>query len=202
MFTEPETWSGGRIELLVALGQSTPERQLEAVRSVWHWQSLSGPYAQSKVEPEKQQRVAASLGQALYGVATLTGVSKFAFATSLVEDEDGTWLYAGVPIGSLSTVYPVGAFPFDEGFAPWQNEVYAWLFGLAQHLFCDVRFERGVIGWLATTEVDELAEQRLPKNRYHGYLVAEEGALRYYPPNQEGALVQRLPTLPSRGMPR
>lgn len=202
MFTEPETWSGGRIELLVALGSSTPERQLEAVRSIWRWQSLSGPYAQSKVEPEQQQRVAASLGQALYGVATLPGESKFAFATSLVEDEDGTWLYAGIPIGSLGTAYPIGAFPFDEGFAPWQHEVHAWLFGLAQHLFSEVHFERGVIGWLTTIEVDELVEQRLPQKRYHSYLVVEEGALRHYPPNQERALVQRLPTLQSRSIPR
>lgn len=190
MFTGAEPWSGGRIELLVALGPSSPERQLKALRSVWGWRPLRGPYLQSNVEPEYQVQVEVVLGQALYGVATLPNRKRVAFATSLIEDEDGAWLYAGVPLGSLGTAYPVGAFPFDEGFAPWQHEVYAWLFGLAQHLFCELQFERGVIGWLTTIEVDELAEKRLPKKRYHGYVRVEGGALCYYPPNQSGALLQ------------
>jgi hypothetical protein len=190
MFTGSETWVGGRIELLVALGQSSPERQLKALQRIWSWRSLRGPYLESKVEPEYQAQVQAVLGQALYGVATLPNTSKVAFATSLVEDDDGAWLYAGVPLGSLGTAYPVGAFPFDEGFAPWQHEVYAWLFGLAQHLFSELQFERGVVGWLTTIEVDELAERRLPEKRFHGYLRAESGALCYYPPNQSGARLQ------------
>jgi hypothetical protein len=148
------------------------------------------PYSQSKVEPEQQPKVQPALGQALYGVATLPNGSKVAFATSLIEDEDETWLYAGVPMGSLGTAYPVGAFPFDKAFAPWPNEVYPWLFGLAKYMFSHLQFERGVIGWLTTIEVDELAEDLLPEKRYHGYLCAEDGVLRYYPPNQNGALIQ------------
>lgn len=191
MFTEPETWSGGSIELLVALGDTTADRQLQALQCLWQWSALSGPYAQSKIEPAFQAPIQPTLGKSLYGVATLPGCAgQVAFATSFVEDEDGSWLYAGIPLGSLGTVYEVGAFPFDEGFAAWQREVFAWLYSLAQHLFQQVPFERGVIGWLTIVEVDELARRQLPEKRYQGYVVAENGILKYYAPNQDGALVQ------------
>jgi len=63
MFTGAETWSGGRIELLVALGPSSPERQLKALQAIWGWRPLRGPYLQSKIEPEYQAQIEAVLGE-------------------------------------------------------------------------------------------------------------------------------------------
>ncbi len=191
MFTEADTWSGGSSELLVALGKCDPAQKLRALRGTWSWSALSGPYAQSRIEPEQQARIEPAPGLPLYGVATLPdGVSQVAFATTLVEDDDGCWLYAGAPLGSLGTVYDVGAFPFEAGFAAWEHEVYAWLYALAEHLFREFAFERAVIGWLTTKEVDELAQKRMPENRFHGYIIAADGKLRYYAPNQNTASME------------
>jgi len=191
MFTEQDTWTGGSIELLVSLGPPSAERRFGASRAVWQWSALQGPYAHRDVEPTDQSVVNVTAAGHYYGVATLPNdAGHVAFATCFVEDDDGLWLYAGSPLGSLGTVLPVGAFPFGEpSTAQWEQMVYEWLFGLAQHLFVDIPFERAVVGWLTTMEVDELARAVVPEQRGHGYIVARNGRLEYHAPNLKGALL-------------
>lgn len=192
MFTEPDTWNGGNIELLVALGPSSAERRLGASRAVWRWSALRGPYPRRDVEPGDQQLVANGTGAGhYYGVATLPrATGDVAFATCFVEDDDGLWLYAGSPLGSLGTVLPVGAFPFGGlGSAAWELTVYEWLFGLAQHLFAEVPFERAVVGWLTTLEVEQLAQAVVPEQRGHAYIVVSNGRPEYLAPNLKSALL-------------
>jgi hypothetical protein len=57
MFTHPDTWSGGNIDLLVSLGPSTRDRQISALQAIWQWRSLDGPYALLDVEPKSQPAV-------------------------------------------------------------------------------------------------------------------------------------------------
>lgn len=191
MFTEPGTWNGGSIDLLVALGPSVGARRLNASRAVWQWSALQGPYAHRDVEPSCQVTVAPTAVGHHYGVATLpNGAGQVAFTTFFVEDDDGLWLYAGVPLGSLDTTYPVGAFPFGErNTEPWESIVYEWLFGLAEHIFSAVPFERAVVGWLTTLEVEQLAHSVVPEQRGHGYVVATAGCLEYHAPNLQGPLL-------------
>lgn len=183
MFADPDTWAGGSIDLPVGLGHRSREDELAALRAIWEWPMLHGPFADRTMRSGVQSLATIDLQRHLYGVATVANGCSAAFATDVVVDVDGTWVYAGLPCGSLGKVYPIGAFPFGRSATePWATEVYKWLFGLAQHLYGAVPFARGVIGWLSTLEVDELSRAALPNDRYHGYIVEEDGRLRYYPP--------------------
>jgi hypothetical protein len=191
LFTEPDTWNGGEIELLCAMGTATDELRQKCMAAIWSWPDVRGPYERSDREPSEQPVSAWSASQARYGVGILPGhLGEVAFQVSTVEDQDGLWVYAGSPLGSLSRVFPVGAFPFGEpNVEQWEHIVYAWLFELAEHLATTVPFDRAVIGWLTTAEVDELAAKQVPEKRFHGYVVRSEHRLVYYPPNRTSPLV-------------
>lgn len=192
MFTEPGVWRGGSIELLCLFSRGGAERRRALCSVVWAWSHLAGPYRSSSVEPSMQVRCEPTDEAATYGVASLPGqLGSVAFKVSFVEDENGLWLYAGVPLGSLGKVLPVGAFPFGEPVVQhWEHTVYAWLFGLAEHVHSQVPFECGVIGWLTLMEVEELAERRVPEQRSHGYIASAQGKLLYYAPNRKEALLE------------
>jgi hypothetical protein len=190
VFTEPETWRGGSVELLCAMGPSNAERRKRCVAAVWNWPSLRGPYARSDKEPS-QQRLSQPNSTACHGVAALPEqLGEVAFKVSTVVDDDGLWLYAGVPMGSLGSVFPVGAFPFEStAVEPWERTVYGWLFGLAEHIAAQVPFERAVIGWITMAEVDQLSAQQVPATRFHGYIVGGESGFTYLPPNRTRELI-------------
>lgn len=191
VFTDPGSWTGGSIELLCALGPSGNERRRKCLAALWSWPNLKGPYARSDQEPS-QQSLAQTSSEARYGVALLPGqLGSVAFQVTLVEDDDGLWLYAGSPLGSLGRVLPVGAFPFgDSKVEQWEHTIYAWLFGLAEHIGAHVPFERAIIGWITTAEVDLLAAKQIPAERFHGYIVRVESELIYFPPNRTSAIVE------------
>lgn len=191
VFTEPDTWSGGSVELLVALGHMNDDDRLRAIQAVWAWPALQGPYGDCHIEPTGQVAATPGIEGRYYGLATLPNeTGQVAFSTCFVEDDNGLWLYAGVPLGSLGTACPVGAFPFGEGGTQdWERTVYKWLFGLAKHLFNAIPFDRAVIGWLTTLEVDEIVRKTIPEVRRHAYIVAVGGRLECHAPNLDGALL-------------
>ena len=189
MFIEPDTWNGGEIDLLCALdpGRHSVEGCL---RAIWSWSCLQGPYNRFDLEPGAQ-----TLGsplEARYGVAALPGHSeKVAFKVTSTGDEDGHWIYAGIPLGSLGRVLPVGAYPFVSIVgASWERTVHEWLFELALHIHKHVPFERAAIGWITTMELDELASKHVPEVRYHSYLVASDSGLVRYGPNSTSPMMR------------
>lgn len=191
LFTDSDVWTGGSIELLCALGLSDEERRKKLLAALWSWPNLQGPYARRDQEPS-QQSLAQPSSESRYGVALLPGqLGTVAFQATTVEDDDGLWLYAGSPVGSLSRVLPVETFPFgDSKVEQWEHMVYTWLFGLAEHINTYVPFERAIIGWITTAEVDELAAKQIPVQRFHGYIVRGESELIYFPPNRTSTIVE------------
>ena len=192
MFIAPGTWDGGSIELLCLFRRPPVPSNAEIHASIWSWSRLAGPYLSNKTEPNEQVACDPRDIEATYGVASLPGqIGQVAFETTFVEDSDGTWLYAGVPLGSLGGLLPVGAFPFGEAcIEDWEHIVYSWLYGLAEHVYEQQKFERAIVGWLTTLEVDELAERHVPEVRSHGYIVPIHEKLVYYPPNRKSALLE------------
>ena len=195
VFLEPDTWTGGSVELLAFYPTARPCVPRSLLREAWSWVNITGPYGTNEVESEDQSLV--DITQTtdedltnLYGVARLPNGLDTAFSSTLVVDDDGHWLYMGVPLGALGRCYPVGAFPFDgSALEPWALEVYAWLNDLAQWLFSRLPFAHGAIGWLTTLELDELVEGAIPSERYHGYLRRTETGLEYLPPNASGPVM-------------
>ena len=192
MFTETDTWSGGSIELLCLFRGATTELTKAIQETLWRWPYLTGPYTNSNLEPGDQSVGDPADLEARFGVAQLPGeIGRAAFQTMFVEDDDGLWLYAGLPLGSLGRVLPVGAFPFDEqAVQDWELVTYRWLVGLAEHLHAQVPFKRAAVGWLAIAEVEELVAERIPDVRYHGYIVERLGQLLYFPPNRTSVVIR------------
>lgn len=187
MFVGWDTWAGKCTELL-CLYRGASEDHVERVQhAVWSWPCLLGPYASRHVGPEHQPLVSPSHENAQYGVVTLPGkTGRVAFEASYIADEQGLWLYAGMPEGSLSRVVPTGpSLGHDEGASrDWMFAIHDFLFGLAQHIHERAPFERGVIGSLLTVgEVGCLAERQVPAIRWHAYITTESDRLVYHPSN-------------------
>lgn len=185
IFTQPEAWCGGSLDLLMHWPPNTIVfADVQGI--IWRWPRLSGPYIRNDIEPDQQIVSTATEPSARYGVAQLTGANtRIAFSIYTVSDEAGSWVYAGLPIGSLARVYPVGDYPDDTGLGmpDWECEVHAWLVDLANHVFAYAPFERGAVGPMTAYEVDELTRKSIPSRRWHTYLLAQHGALVVYPPN-------------------
>jgi len=106
VFTAPDIWSGGSVELLLLLDEKSDPVVLDALEATWEWPSLDGPYLTNQEQPSSQKRVVIDTLDpmkvpTLYGVATLPNGAIAAFACHVVRDEGGIWVYLGSPTGSL-----------------------------------------------------------------------------------------------------
>lgn len=92
-----------------------------------------------------------------------------------------------LPVGTLSTAYPVGAYPFADGTPlDWREEVDGWLVGLANHIYRTVKFPLALTGHEVEFEIDlaDIAASGIPEVRWDGYLWPENDTLKWYQPNQ------------------
>ncbi len=206
VFTKPDAWAAEYIELLLYFGNDASDSNLAGIlEAAWGWSSLDGPYLENNVEPEAQELQSISSldnfeTSGLYGVATLPNSCKAAFVTYVIIDDDGLFVSLELPFGSLGEAYPVHEFPF-EGAATdaWDLEVSTWLSELGQYIFERFPFTRAVIGFEITAhEYVELVNFALPLRRCHGYLVPEDGKLRYYAQNVSDPLLLPNHLFPNR----
>jgi hypothetical protein len=195
-FTKPHTWDGGYYELALVLGQPSDERLSVALATLWSQPQLDGCYLERGIEPNEQPRVPPSheillSGRFLYGIAQLPNNSRIACSTSLVrEDEGEDWLYFILPVGALAQAYDVGAYPFDEGrrsHAEWQKPLDDWLAKMGQAVFSVVQYRVGLIDheiYSLLHSVHQFGTNRLPEERYYGYLWPSAGKVEYFPRNK------------------
>lgn len=175
------------------LGSCSVKHLHDAYHAVWKWPYLQGPYADRTVEPSEQSLASPTLEGPLcgYGYAEVPNGMQVAFLANIMTFEDNSsWLEAAIPTGSLGMAYPIGGFPFGRSATePWAQEVYRWLYQLAQHLLDFVQFERGIIGWEVPMDVVEwLNQARPPEVRYDGHIVVTADGLDYLAPNATGPL--------------
>lgn len=197
LFTNPDTWTGGSIELLLWFDRSALASPVDVLGNVWNWSSVKGPVLSNSEDYSTQQRVdVANLSAvdvpSLYGIAALPNKTTTVCATHafLESEEPGFYVCFGLPLGSLSRSYPVGAYPFDASPSdPWALEVHAWLADLAFRVHDQFPFAGGIIGFLTTMEFDEVRRGDIPEDRYHGYLSVSNGGLHYLEPNVAGPLM-------------
>ena len=192
LFTNEHTWSGGFYELAIELGLRSEARLEAAINAIWQDARLEGCYTRRDLEPAEQPRVEPTLEMRekyahLLGVATLPGGGRAACGTFIIRQEDGIdWLGFYIPMGALSTIYDVGAFPFNDGKASqhWREHLDAWLAEIAQTVFAAAPFDLAIIGDEASGDVSaaEFAVSGVPESRWHGYLWREDKKLIWYPP--------------------
>lgn len=194
LFTDEkgDTWNGGYYELAIELGPRSEARLEKALLALWGNAGLDGCYVRRDLEPVDQQRAQPSLPLLkryghLLGVATLPGGGKVACGVCAVREEGSIdWLDLYLPMGTLSTVYDVGAFPFDDGkdSQMWREPLDRCLVELAQSVYAVTPFELALIGHEVSGRIyaAEIAVSGIPTERWDGYLWKEQGMLVWYPP--------------------
>jgi hypothetical protein len=124
----------------------------------------------------------------LYGLAALSPNRVVLCSTIPCREEGGAdWLYFSLQLGSLISVLPIGAFPFDDGSdLSWRVGLDAWLCRIANHVYDSVRFRLALVGWIdgGTESAATIAATGVPSERWLGYLLPDGNGLRWYPPNQ------------------
>lgn len=198
-FTSEDAWSGGAFEVLFYFDGASSAAPDLALKVLWNLPTLVGCWHDRDVEPTEPERVApgsveCESAQKLYGIVTLPGRMRVACSSWHFRDENGSWLYFGIPMGSLGRAFPVGAYPFDDGTpTDWILPMSEWLQEIAASVFAEVRFAAGAIGWLSDNDLDcvlAATEGVIPSQRWIGILKREGESLKWYPPNELSPPIQ------------
>lgn len=190
-FTIPDVWHGGYYELKIWLGTPSDPRITVALQSVWESSLLEGPYAHREREPAEQP-VVSPVDDHLLGVAQIGG-TRLPFGTYLVREEDelgsrvADFLGLYLPLGGLSTIYPVGSYPFGSIDAAriWRPDVDRWFLQLLRSLGRPFEFQLGVVGFeveLTAASAPGLRSDWEARGRAEGIIFPEENGLRWRPP--------------------
>jgi hypothetical protein len=192
LFTAPDAWSGGSFEILMFLGRVDRLRVRNLLAALWGLPSLEGCWRDGNAEPEAGTRRYPSAGElesggVLRGLAELPNGCRCPCSSAVVTDDDGSWVYFGMPLGSLGRCYPVGAYPFEDATdRSWVGSLSEWLADIGRGVYSAMPFRAAVTGFLTTMEVDEIrgiTSGEIPTAKWNGYLRPEATGLAWYPPN-------------------
>jgi len=186
LFADSNAWAGGYYELKIWLGDPSDERIREAMASLWESPMLEGPFDR---DDKTSLRRVPSVGDHLSGLARIRGES-LPLSTFVVREEDldgkrtADFLFVGLPLGGLGTIYPVGAYPFaDLEAAPvWQPEIDAWFLQLLRSLQRPFTFQLAVIGFEVPADPRELACDAAPGEDFYGIVRPQQDGLQWNPP--------------------
>lgn len=191
VFTKEEAWLGGSYDLAIELGASDDTCVLQSLQAIWSSPDLDGCYLHSDREPHEQTRTIANvhpLGTRLYGVARIGGRPPVPCSTIVVRTErESDWIFFYLPIASLASIYPVGAFPIaDGGDLAWRSSLDEWLCAIGRRAFEAVPFRLGLVGFDGGdfSDAAAFASSGVPDERWIGYLVPETGGLKWFAPNR------------------
>jgi hypothetical protein len=195
IFTSGDAWAGGFYELAILLKNPSVKQFKMLLKNFWGFPEIEGIYLSREAEPEDQKRInyeesRNSLETHLYGVAKLPNGKEVNCVSIVIQIKD---YYDAVifafPMGGLNRAYPVGAYPFDDGSSlAWRDDFNTWLGQVAEKIYSNAHFDLGIIGHEPLAEADlqieVLISGRPPKERWEGYLLPENGYLRWYPPTE------------------
>lgn len=187
LFTADDAWNGGFYELALEIGHRSDQRLLAALIALWKHANLDGCFLDRSREPSEQPRTSEFClegGSHRLGVASLPNGSQVACGSFLVREDDGPdWLGFYLPMGSLATAYPVGAFPFGtEAERPWRYEIEDWLAEIGLEIAESASYQLGIIGHEVSgyTYASDIASTGIPDVRSVGYLWPTNESVVYY----------------------
>jgi hypothetical protein len=189
IFTATDAWYGGFYELALEMGPHSDEKLQAALNALWKHPDLDGCYFDRGREPADQPRTAdfcLETGSHALGVATLPNGSRIACGSCLIREDNGPeWLDFYLPMGSLGTAYPVGAFPFGTEASkphPWRYDVEDWLAGIGLSIARKASFQLGIIGFEVSGQVYavDVDSKGIPSERFIGYLWPGKESVDYH----------------------
>jgi hypothetical protein len=176
LFTLPDAWSGGSIDVLMFFGDSSVEEAVAVGEAIWSVDCLDGPYRDRHIEPSQQARCGYSGFtddgcEQLVGVLTHPDGLLSSFVHTTVRDDDGLWVYLGPPTGGLPDSWDVGAYPFDDGKpTQWLELLFGTLQRICEHVHSRCPAKGAIIGW------DTLADPEALLAALSGNIPAERWA--------------------------
>lgn len=206
-FTDPAAFGGyGSHDLAICYRQPTPARLQAARDALWTFPRLEGCWRRNDREPAPASRIACTYGldagKPLYGLAHLPGTDGVACQAAARVDDHGAsedcplcrelarhagpptgWLTLSLPFGGLGLVYPIGAYPCDDGSSlAWRDQVDGWLHALAEHVHRAAPFDQALVGWTDGAGLLPRCAEEVSEERSIGYLFPVPGGLRWFPP--------------------
>jgi hypothetical protein len=195
LFTPREAWSNGFYLLIIDLEERSDDHSRAALEAVQSYPLLDAWYLERDKEPFEQPRVknaGGGLRDHRYGVLTLPNGKKVPCGCFIYHQEyEPDWLEFYIPLAALDKIYPTGAFPFgqSQGYTDWEREVDLALFEVARHIYSQIPFPAGIIGFeLRVDDMEEIYRSGVtgvpPEGLWNGYVWAGENGLEWHPPQQ------------------
>ena len=188
-FQNPDSWSGGTFDALMYFGPASITETLRISETIWRYARLNGPYRERHLLPSQQEKVTPDYTDD--GCEQLVGefhhqnnaVSPFVHTT--IRDDDGLWIYCGIPMAGFPPDLDVGAYPFDDG------KPVEWVIDFTNQLqtFTDyVRIHHSMLaaafGWFDISILDTLDDAmngKIHDDRWHQIELATENGWQVYP---------------------
>jgi hypothetical protein len=151
-FTEPDLWRGGFYEFEIVPRIGSSEQVCALLSALWSFPALDGCYFRDDCDLAQQhRRQPCENGPEghLYGLATLPDKGQVVCGSYTTSDAgEGTsppayWVSFYFPLGALSQIFSVGAYPFGSmnGVPDWRLAIDAFLRTLAEWIFQKVPFD-------------------------------------------------------------
>ena len=193
-FTDKESWSGGYFELYLYFPKSDIQKINKVIKIISELPNFEGFYDCREKEPWEQEKIKPNIidpeGGRYYSVFTLPNHKKVPCQVSTYHTQNNYSLLLIISHGSLNKFgnYPLGPYPFYDGrnHKKWIEELTPLYFNIAKKIFENIQFSLGFTGLITGYEIDEISKinkDNLPKERYNGYLINEDGKLLIFPPN-------------------
>jgi hypothetical protein len=191
LFTASDAWVGGYHETAFFFDPRTSGT--EALRALWSFPKLDGPFSSQFVEPSEQVIAAIEGDERLNGALSLPGGARVACASFVYRGDDNIEIDLAISVGSLSRAWQeVGGFPFApaEATVAWEPRLEEALVEVARQVHSRTPFLRGLIGFEQFGFTDELRRPGpIPHERSVGIIDVVATGLRWWPPTIRGAFV-------------
>ncbi|MGW1998454.1 hypothetical protein [Embleya sp. NPDC001921] len=185
-FRTVDNWSGGFYELAIEVGPRSDARLQRVLTAVWSAADVQGCFGDRSREPREQEPVEctvealARFGHLQGQVRLPTGELVVCGCVAIPEDgADGVdWLDFYIPLGALDRT---GIVYHESGRQFYRSRVLDdWLAAVGTEAFRTADFRAGYIGW-ETSGCTYAATLNglMPKSRSIGYLLPQDGELRY-----------------------
>ena len=188
-FQNCDAWSGGSFDVLMFFGPASIDKTIELARRLWSHPRLNGPYRDRNSLPTQQSKVEPRFTED--GCEQLVGeyshengeISPFVHTT--IRDDDGLWVYAGIPMGGFPDSWDVGAYPFDDGKpVDWIIELIDELAPLSEFVVDQHAARAIAYGWFDVSILDTIEDALNGKtrdDRWHHLEVQTEDGWKVYP---------------------
>lgn len=200
-FHDPDAWSGGTIDTLMFFGPRSVVDATQVAKSLWSFDRLTGPYRQRHIDPQLQALLT-SFEFTDDGCEQLVGTYQHScgslspFVHTTIRDEDGLWIYAGIPMGGMPAEWDVGAYPLDDGKpVTWLPPLIEELRKITAYIDCAHSVLAAVYGWLDVSAIDKIVNAlagKIPGDRWHAIEIWRNHGVEYFPMTKTEALITRV----------